>query len=72
VTINDTQLSGIAAGAATPSSTQQGLTNGSTYYYAVNENGGESAASTLVSAHRHYLFRWQRRQLLPLPREKAA
>jgi fibronectin type 3 domain-containing protein len=47
------QINGVAAGAATPSYTQQGLANGSTYYYvvtAVDENGGESAASAQVSA----------------------
>lgn len=48
---NGTLIS-VAGGSFTPSYTQTGLTNGTTYYYVVTavNNNGESAASTQVSA----------------------
>ena len=50
---NGTLIADVAAGAATPSFTQQGLSNGTIYYYvvtAVDAEGGESPASDQVSA----------------------
>lgn len=51
--VTGTLITDVAAGATTPSFTQQGLSNGTAYYYvvtAVNGGGGESGASNEISA----------------------
>jgi hypothetical protein len=52
-TTNGTLITGVAAGSASPSYTQIGLTDGTIYYYVVtavnSNNGSESPASTQVS-----------------------